>query len=211
MKDKRSFAWFVVGLTIGIMGIFGFGYIKEYQNIILPLVITSFFAAFVFLLAIFLQKRQEIFRLEYKAHENANLHLAVFDKDFRTYRMLLTAFPFTLPPPPEFQKIGFDYYEKTTDSLSKLISSINALKGFFSSKEFKKIIAQIDENLNELGLKAVGFQKIWQTEYPKTNNDFKPYSEKITKINIEIDNILINVKRKFFNLQEPIFKEMKIP
>ena len=210
MKDKISYAWFVIGLTIGIMVIFGLDYIKKYQNLIMPLAITAFFTAIVYLLAISLQTRHEIFRLKFKTYDNVNLQLAMFDRDFRTQRMLLTAFPFSLPPSPDILKIGWDNYEKMTDSLSKLISSIITLKGFFLSKEFKKYMAQIEEKLNELTIKALSFQKIWQTEYPKTTKDFKSYSNKISKVNLEIENICAILKREFISLQEAIFKEMNI-
>ena len=208
MKYLKYLAFIGVGLSVGILIRRP---ITKYISQLTPWAIALIFAVIFSLLSIRLKKKYELFRVQYRAYENANLYLTEFDKNFRAQRIIFTQYPFSLPPPPEILRIGWDYNEKITDSLSKMASSFITLKGFFSSREFKKSLGHLEKNWNELIDKSFVFQKIWQTEYPQNSNGIEAYKEKIIKSNLEIEQTCKDVISAFENLRTAIFKEMKIP
>lgn len=210
MKDKINFAWLVIGLTSGIIIYNRFAYIRKYQDIIIPVVITLFFAAFVTLLADWLKRKHELFRVQYKAYEDANLYLNDFDKEFRIQRLILTAIPQQYMISSEISEKGWTHYVKMQDSISKLISSIVTLKGLFKSQAVKKCIAQFEQKLDELDKISSDFIAVRQTESNKAITDPDAYIKIIIQKNNEIEQSFKYVKDVFLMLEMAIFKEMKI-
>jgi len=183
---------------------------KKYQDLIIPVVITIFFAAFVYLLAIGLQKRHEIFRFKYEAYKDANLQLAEFDKELRTQRLIFANFPYSHPFLSEIFEIIWTNYEKIVDSHSKLISSFNTLEGLFFSQEVKKYLAQFEKKFSELAKLLEDFALMKETELKIADSDIKTYTNMIMEKNSEINKICATIRSEFLNLTKAIFKEIKI-